>query len=80
MDVEAAAYSAAGMVIASDIMTVVLPLPVVRRLNMGVKRKIGVMAMFTLGSAGCVFSIVRLHSLIYYGKSLDPTSKQSDLS
>lgn len=75
LNFEAAAYIAAGLTIASDFMTVLLPIPVVRRLSMSWKRKVGVIVMFTLGSIGCLISVVRLHSLVYYGDSLDPTGK-----
>lgn len=75
VDIQAGAHSAAALAITSDFVTVLLPLPVIRKLNMSWRRKVGVMATFGLGSAGCVIALVRLHSSIYYGDSLDPTGE-----
>lgn len=75
IDVSAAAFSTAALALASDFMTILLPVPVVKNLNLGRRKKVGVIIMFGLGSAGCIIGLVRLHSLVHYGHSLDPTGK-----
>lgn len=50
LDVNAAAYANSGMSIVQDLIIVSLPLPVLHKLNMGLKKKIGVGLMFALGS------------------------------
>ncbi|CZR68219.1 uncharacterized protein PAC_18118 [Phialocephala subalpina] len=69
----ALAYANSGMSIAQDIMIIVLPIPVVVKLNMDIRRKVGVAFMFAVGGFGCIVSIVRLQSLLVFGNSIDPT-------
>ncbi|KAH8767580.1 integral membrane protein [Hyaloscypha finlandica] len=66
------AYANSAMSIIQDLLIVALPLPVLVKLNMGKKKKIGVGFMFTVGSFGCVVSMIRLKSLLSFGNSLDP--------
>ncbi|KAH8752324.1 integral membrane protein [Hyaloscypha sp. PMI_1271] len=68
------AYANSAMSIIQDLLIVALPLPVLVKLNMGKKKKIGVGFMFTVGSFGCVVSMIRLKSLLSFGNSLDPSS------
>jgi hypothetical protein len=50
LNVNALAYANSGMSIAQDLIIVLLPIPVLSKLNMGVKKKIGVGLMFAIGS------------------------------
>lgn len=50
LNLPAVAYSGAAVTIASDIFIVILPIPVIKSLNLGWKKKLGVMCMFALGS------------------------------
>jgi hypothetical protein len=49
LDVNALAYANSAMSITQDIVIVVLPIPVVWKLNMNKRKKFGVALMFTLG-------------------------------
>ncbi|PVH86400.1 hypothetical protein DL98DRAFT_567785 [Cadophora sp. DSE1049] len=73
MDVNALAYANSAMSIIQDLLIVILPLPMLVKLNMGRKKKIGVGFMFAVGSFGCVVSMIRLKSLLSFGNSLDPS-------
>ncbi|KAF8851272.1 hypothetical protein BDZ45DRAFT_750855 [Acephala macrosclerotiorum] len=73
LDQNALAYVNSGMSIFQDIMIIVLPIPVVVKLNMDIRRKIGVTFMFAVGGFGCIVSILRLQSLLVFGNSIDPT-------
>ncbi|KAH6668361.1 hypothetical protein B0J14DRAFT_452413, partial [Halenospora varia] len=73
MDVNKLAYANSAMSIIQDLLIVILPLPVLVKLNMGRKKKIGVGFMFAVGSFGCVVSMIRLKSLLSFGNSLDPS-------
>lgn len=50
LDVNALAYANSGMSIAQDLIIIALPLPVLTKLNMSMKKKIGVGFMFAVGS------------------------------
>jgi len=50
LNVNALAYANGGMSIAQDLIIIALPLPVLTKLNMSIKKKIGVGFMFTVGS------------------------------
>jgi hypothetical protein len=50
LDVNALAYANSGMSIAQDLIVIALPLPVLTKLNMSMKKKIGVVFMFAVGS------------------------------
>jgi len=43
-------FSAASLIIFTDILIVCLPIPVIRKLNLTSRRKLGVLLMFALGS------------------------------
>ncbi|KAN0096823.1 hypothetical protein V8E51_015628 [Hyaloscypha variabilis] len=73
INVNKLAYANSAMSIIQDLLIVALPLPVLAKLNMGRKKKIGVGFMFAVGSFGCVVSMIRLKSLLSFGNSLDPS-------
>lgn len=50
LNVNKLAYANSAMSIIQDLIIVAIPLPVLAKLNMGMKKKIGVGVMFTLGS------------------------------
>lgn len=50
MDLNRLAYANSAMSIIQDLLIVILPLPVLVKLNMGRKKKIGVGFMFAVGS------------------------------
>ncbi|KYK53962.1 hypothetical protein DCS_05911 [Drechmeria coniospora] len=59
-----------------DLWMIGVPLCQVFRLHMHWKKKVGVAVMFLLGTFVTVVSIFRLHSLIYFAKSSNPTWDQ----
>ncbi|KAI9821553.1 MAG: hypothetical protein M1826_000630 [Phylliscum demangeonii] len=61
--------SAAWLVL--DLLTLALPVPMVLRLHVSTKQKIGLCVMFTLGICSCVMAAVRLPSLLSFRTS-DP--------
>ncbi|KAF7502150.1 hypothetical protein GJ744_006887 [Endocarpon pusillum] len=54
----------------SDLLILILPLPIIWRLHMAPKKKLRLLAVFGLGSFACVASVVRL---IYSIRSIDNT-------
>ncbi|KAF2729161.1 hypothetical protein EJ04DRAFT_502843 [Polyplosphaeria fusca] len=70
-------FSNAGINIATDIIIIALPMPVIRRLRLAKRQKWLLMGVFALGGVVCIISIVRLHSLFIISKSLDPTYDNS---
>lgn len=50
----------------SDLLILALPIPIVWNLALTRRKKITLSLVFTLGSAGCIVSIIRLRSIIAY--------------
>ncbi|KAF2786450.1 hypothetical protein K505DRAFT_343799 [Melanomma pulvis-pyrius CBS 109.77] len=73
LDINAVAYANSGSAIAQDIIILVLPLASVRKLKTNKYRKIAVGIMFAVGTFGCITTILRLHSLLDFRISIDPT-------
>ena len=57
--------------IITDIATTVLPLPVLRTLQLPKRQKMLLMVVFSLGFTTCVVSILRLHSLYIVSRTTD---------
>lgn len=57
--------------IVTDIATTVLPLPVLRSLQLPKRQKILLMLVFGLGFTTCIISILRLHSLYVVSRTTD---------
>lgn len=66
-------FANAGINIATDIATVVLPLPIVKSLNLPPRQKYALMGVFALGGFTILVSILRLNSLYVVSKSTDIT-------
>jgi hypothetical protein len=88
LDINALAYANSACAIAQDIVLVIFPLACIRNLNMKRYRKFAVGFMFSIGTlyvptfysagrsnihSGCVTTIIRLHTLLAFGNSIDPT-------
>ncbi|KAK7955918.1 uncharacterized protein PG986_005140, partial [Apiospora aurea] len=56
-------FAQAAFGIATDIATVLLPLPMLKSLHLPLKQKVGVSLVLTMGAFVCVVSIIRLQSL-----------------
>ncbi|KXH47662.1 hypothetical protein CSAL01_07022 [Colletotrichum salicis] len=63
-----------GMNIALDVWMLILPLTQLYKLNLKMKKKLGIIAMFSVGIFLTVVSIVRLHSLMTFATSANATA------
>lgn len=66
-------YTQAGLFIIIDFLTVLVPMPKLKALCMPTKQKIGVGLMLVIGSAACIVSIYRLHSIYVLQSTTDLT-------
>lgn len=66
-------FTNAGVNIVTDFAIIILPMPVLRSLNLPLKQKRGLILVFTLGGFVCIVSILRLQSLVIISNSTDPT-------
>jgi hypothetical protein len=73
LDVQALAYANSASAIVQDIILLILPLASIRNLQMKRYRKIAVGLMFSIGTFGCIATIVRLRTLLGFKMSIDPT-------
>ncbi|KAK3314694.1 hypothetical protein B0H66DRAFT_318813 [Apodospora peruviana] len=78
IDVNTLGYTMAGFSIAQDIVILVMPLPLVARLNVSRRSKLEIMIMFSLGFFVFVTSCVRLWALHGFGDSVNPTWDYTD--
>lgn len=72
-DIHLQGWIAAGVNIVLDAIVMVLPLKHLAGLNMNLKRKLMVMAMFSVGIIVIVISALRLYTLAYFAKSQNIT-------
>jgi hypothetical protein len=73
MDLQAVAYASSASAIVQDFILLILPLVFIRNLHLRRRRKIGAALMFSIGSFGCITTILRLHTLSTFKISMDPT-------
>ncbi|KAF2678735.1 hypothetical protein K458DRAFT_376105 [Lentithecium fluviatile CBS 122367] len=73
LDINALAYANSASAIAQDAVLLVFPLACIRRLNMKRYRKFAVGFMFSIGTFGCITTIIRLHTLLSFKTTIDPT-------
>lgn len=73
MDPQVIAYGCSVCAIIQDLILLILPLVFIRDLTMQRRRKIGAVVMFSIGSLGCIATIVRFHTLTQFRISVDPT-------
>ncbi|KAF2170774.1 hypothetical protein M409DRAFT_51034 [Zasmidium cellare ATCC 36951] len=64
-------FSNAAVNIITDVCTAILPLPVLKSLNLPKRQKMVLMVVFGLGGVTCVISILRLSALYVISKSSD---------
>ncbi|KAF1922778.1 uncharacterized protein M421DRAFT_11372, partial [Didymella exigua CBS 183.55] len=76
IDNNALAWANAAVSIAMDLVMLVIPLSQVAMLNMALKKKIAVSAMFVVGTFVTIVSVLRLQSLVTFSKSANPTWDQ----
>ncbi|KAL0778002.1 hypothetical protein CaCOL14_005655 [Colletotrichum acutatum] len=74
LDLNKMGLSHGGMNIALDVWMLILPLTQLYKLNLKMKKKLGIIAMFSVGIFLTVVSIVRLRSLISFATSANATA------
>lgn len=57
----------------SDIVVLLLPCPLTKKLQVGLIAKLKIVAIFGVGGIACIFSLVRLVFIIHNGESPDQT-------
>ncbi|KAG6290982.1 hypothetical protein E4U09_004163 [Claviceps aff. purpurea] len=73
LDLNAAGWSFATLSVVSDLWLIALPLTQVGKLNLHIKKKIGIILMFLTGGVITVISILRLGTMKTYYNSTNPT-------
>ncbi|EUC39482.1 hypothetical protein COCMIDRAFT_65711, partial [Bipolaris oryzae ATCC 44560] len=73
MDPQVIAYGCSVCAIVQDVVLLILPLVFIRDLKIQRRRKIGAVVMFSVGSLGCIATIIRFHALTTFRISVDPT-------
>ncbi|KAF1911324.1 hypothetical protein BDU57DRAFT_524386 [Ampelomyces quisqualis] len=66
-------FTNAAINIITDFAIIILPIPVIRSLNLGRQQKIALISIFAVGGFVCIVSILRLQSLVAISNSSDPT-------
>ncbi|KAF2116403.1 hypothetical protein BDV96DRAFT_574059 [Lophiotrema nucula] len=66
-------FTNAAINIGTDLAIIILPMPVVRSLNLARRQKQALIGIFAIGGFVCVVSILRLKSLVAISNSKDPT-------
>ncbi|KAG5744070.1 hypothetical protein H9Q70_013227 [Fusarium xylarioides] len=80
MNSTAIGWANASISVAVDVWMLAVPLWYLRKLKLHWKKKIGVAAMFIVGTFVTVVSIIRLQFLVDLGSSRNPTYDQTDIS
>ncbi|KAH8907340.1 hypothetical protein BR93DRAFT_951515 [Coniochaeta sp. PMI_546] len=78
VEINTLAFTAAGFSIAQDVAILLLPLPLLARLQISRRSKIEVMVMFSLGIFIVMTSCIRLRSIVYFARSSNPTWDYTD--
>ncbi|KAH6611478.1 PTH11 GPCR protein [Trichoderma cornu-damae] len=76
IDLNRFAWANAGMSLTVDLWMLILPLGQVRRLDLGWKKKICIVFMFSMGAFVSVISLLRLKSVIFFADLINPTWDQ----
>lgn len=71
----AVAYVAAAMSIIHDVIILVMPIPLLWKLNLAWQKKVNLSVMFSVGSFVILCSLLRLPSLRKLNVSSDPSCK-----
>ncbi|KAF5562965.1 integral membrane protein PTH11 [Fusarium phyllophilum] len=80
MNSTAIGWANASISVAMDVWMLAVPLWYLRKLKLHWKKKVGVAAMFIVGTFVTVVSIIRLQFLVDLGSSRNPTYDQTDIS
>ncbi|KAH9864417.1 hypothetical protein J1614_010351 [Plenodomus biglobosus] len=66
-------FTNAGINILQDFLIIIMPMPVIRSLNLGRRQKGALFAIFAVGGFVCIVSILRLPQIAAISNSTDPT-------
>lgn len=80
INIHVAAFANGGINIGLNVWLIVIPLTVIRKLELHWKKKLGVTIMFLTGVFDTVVSILRLRSIVHFGNSWNPTWDQFDIA
>ncbi|KAK4166237.1 CFEM domain-protein [Cladorrhinum sp. PSN259] len=78
LDINTLTYTIAGFSIAQDIFILLMPLPLLLKLNVSRKSRVGIMFMFSLGIFVLITSCIRLWAIYIFGDSVNPTWDYAD--
>ncbi|PVI04707.1 hypothetical protein DM02DRAFT_555946 [Periconia macrospinosa] len=73
IDLNAFVWSHAIIDIVFDIFIFAIPIPELIKLNMSLRKRIMIVAMFSVGGVGTIISILRLQALVSFSNSTNPT-------
>ncbi|KAH7121920.1 hypothetical protein B0J13DRAFT_680477 [Dactylonectria estremocensis] len=73
LDLTKIALAGASLAIFEDIAFLVMPIPELLKLQLSTKKRIALLLVFSVGSFACITSMVRLKTVLIFGKSLDQT-------
>ncbi|KAK1982327.1 CFEM domain-containing protein [Colletotrichum cereale] len=73
LNINVLAFVAGGLSISHDVIILFLPIPLLWHLNMGLRSKVGILLMFSLGIFIIITSCVRLRYITLFTRSLNPT-------
>ncbi|OHW92654.1 CFEM domain-containing protein-like protein [Colletotrichum incanum] len=73
LNINVLAFVAGGLSISHDIIILFLPIPLLWHLHMGLRSKVGIFIMFSLGIFILITSCVRLRYITLFTRSLNPT-------
>ncbi|KAJ4347712.1 hypothetical protein N0V95_005166 [Ascochyta clinopodiicola] len=72
-------FTGAALSIVEDVIILLLPLPLVWKLQMSTKKKIGVIFLISVGSFASITSMIRLQYVVKYSNSYDSTWDNVDV-
>jgi hypothetical protein len=79
IDVTKAAYVTAGFYTLQDFLILVLPIPILSRLNVSLRSKVEVFVMFGIGAFVFITACVRLQYIVLFSRSHNPTWDYMDI-
>ncbi|KAL0933531.1 uncharacterized protein CTRU02_212494 [Colletotrichum truncatum] len=79
LNLQAVGYSSGGLAMAEDIAILLLPIPHVWQLKISLRRRLAVIALFSVGSFACVTSAIRVKYLVEYSTTFDETWDHVDV-
>jgi hypothetical protein len=79
LNINMMAFAVASNLIAQDVVVLLLPIPLLAKLNMSWRKRIGVIIMFSLGIFAVLTSSIRLHYLVVMANTTNPTYDYTDV-